>query len=210
MAKKPVYSGLDAALNGEAVRVWRLCLLMVRDGKAADELCFQSFLRLAARGAKETRGDRTLLYATACSLCGDWYGRKIRRPAGEAALLKTFSCGKEDALYALIRQPLSVRTAAGLLLAGFTVPEMRKISGGAFRSASRVSAEALAQMEAVSPPEDYAAGLGNRVLDRCGERSVGFENALHEIRIRFSRAAPWLALLVLIFFAFCVWYVRNH
>ena len=210
MAKKPIYSGLDPVLDAEAGRVWRLCLLMVRDGKAAEELCFQSFLRLAARREKEKRDDRALLYASACRLCEDWFGRKLRRPAGEKALLETFSCGREDALYALVRQPLSVRAAAGLALAGFTAREMREIYGGSARNASRVSADALARAAALQPPDDFAARLGDRILDRFGERSVGFENALQEIRIRFGRAAPWLALLVLLFFAFCVWYVQNR
>lgn len=211
MTGKTMYAGLEPVLAEQAASVWRFCLLLVRNRAAADELCFQSFLRLAARREKDTGTDAELLYAAAFRLCEDWFNRKMRKPAKEKALLKAFACRKGDALYSLIRQPFSVRRAAGLRLAGFSDLEIRKITRRRVPDGlSRASEEAMARMKAVEPSEDYAIQLRDRVLDRFSERSVGFENRLHEFRIRFSRAAPYLALLVLCFFAFCVWYVQNH
>ena len=78
------------------------------------------------------------------------------------------------------------------------------------KRASRVSEEALSQLRLVPVPDGFAEQLSDRVYDRFSERSVGLENALHAIRMRFAGVAPLLALLVLLFFIFCVWYVQNH
>ena len=92
-----------------------------------------------------------------------------------------------------------------------TDEEIRKIRGNRMRrKASRVSEAALKQLRSVSPPADYAEQLSDRVYDRFSERSVGLENTLQAIRMGFADAAPWLALLVLLFFGFSLWYVQNH
>ena len=207
MKKHEVYPGLDPALGAHAERVWRLCLLAVRSGAAADELCFQSFLRLAAREEKEKRADTVLLYAAACRLCEDWFSRKAPK---DEALSALFACRKGDPLHALLRRPLSDRLAAGLRLAGLSEDEIR-LAGGrmAPARAARVPDGALAQARAVCPPPGYADQLGDRIYDRFSQRSVGVENRLHALRIGFGKAAPWLALLVLAFFGFCVWYVSR-
>ena len=41
-------------------------------------------------------------------------------------------------------------------------------------------------------------------------RYTNYENTLQAIRMGFADAAPWLALLVLLFFGFSLWYVQNH
>ena len=211
MKTNPVYAGLDPALKDHAVRVWRLCLLLTRNGAAADELCFQSFLRLGARSEKETRSDTVLLYSSACRLCEDWFGRKLRRAPKSEALRELFGCREGDPLDALLRQSLSARKAAGLRLAGLSGSEIIKIQGArAAARADRVSDEALAQLAAVQPPVEYVDQLSDRIYDRFSERSVGFENRLHAFRIRLDSAAPWLALLVLLFFGFCLWFVQRQ
>ena len=211
MKKNTIYSGTDPAVKSQAEHVWRLCLLLVRDRTAAEELCFQSFLRLAARKEKDRRNDTVILYASACRLCEDWYDRKLRKTRGEARLLQTFQCEKSEPLYALARAGLADRIAAGLRLAGLTEAEMRQVRGrGIPERAARINEEALEQLKTCQPSADYEERLSDRIHDRFSERSVGVENAIHEIRIRFNRALPVLALLILLLFAFSVWFVRNQ
>ena len=210
MNQNKVYSGLDPVLREHAESVWRLCLLLVRDRAAAGELCFQSFLRLGARRPEDRRSDTVLLYASACRLCRDWFSRKLRKRKSAEALRALFGCEPGDPLDALLRKSLADRTAAGLRLAGLSEEEIRAVGGNRVQKrASRVSGEALSRLRSVSPPADFADQLSDRIYDRFSERSVGFENRLHAIRMRFAGAAPWLALLVLLFFGFCVWYVQR-
>ena len=211
MRSKEIYSGLDPVLKEQADNVWRVCLLLTRDGAAADELCFQSFLRLAARRPEDTREDRVLLYASACRLCQDWFSRKLRKRQPAEAVRQRFGCQPGDALELLLRKPFPDRMAAGLRMAELTDEEIRKVRGKRMqRKASRVSEAAPTQLRSVSPPADYAEQLSDRVYDRFSERSVGLENTLQAIRMGFADAAPWLALLVLLFFGFSLWYVQNH
>ena len=210
MNQKEVYSGLDPVLRDQAENVWHLCLLMVLDRAAAGELCFQSFLRLGARRPEDRRGDTVLLYASACDLCRDWFSRKLRKRKSAKVLRALFACDPGDPLEALLRGSVADRTAAGLRLAGLSEEEIRTVGGSRIlKRASRVSEEALSQLRSVSPPADFAEQLSDRIYDRFSERSVGFENRLHAIRMRFAWAAPWLALLVLLFFGFCIWYVQR-
>ena len=211
MKQNEMYAGLDPVLRNHAENVWRFCLLLVRDRAAADELCFQSFLRLGARRPKEGRSDTELLYASACRLCKDWFSRKMRKRKKADRMRELFACKQGDPLDRLIRKPMADRIAAGLRTAGLSDHEIRRIQGRLIQKrASRVSEAALAQLQSVSPPADFADQLSDRIYDRFSERSVGFENRLHTIRMRFAGLAPWLALLVLLFFGFCVWYVQNQ
>lgn len=210
MKKASIYAGTEQAVKSHAEHVWRLCLALTRDRDAAEELCFQSFLRLAARGEKDRRSDRVLLYATACRLCEDWYERKLRKTGREARLLQVFECGREDPIFALARATLADRAAAGLRLAGLNDAEMREVRGKRTpERAASINEAALAQLRSLSPGADYAERLSDRIYDRFSERSVGVENAIHAVRLWFNRLLPWLALAILLLFAFSVWFVSH-
>lgn len=51
--------------------------------------------------------------------------------------------------------------------------------------------------------------MNDRIWQRFSERSVGFENSIHQARRTFDRIAPWLALAALALFAFAYWYTDH-
>ena len=202
MSKKAVFSRFDGCLRAHGEALLRLTFLLSRERAAAEELAFQALLRLAAKKEDDPAEDRLFLFSQAVRLSADWFGRKMRgQPRGE-----DLPFAAPAALGALLRGPFSRRAAAALAASGFTREEIRRIAGKAADVA--LSPAELGAAAAVRFPEDSLALLSDRVYERFSERSVAVENRIHEARIRFDRAAPWLALAVLLFFAFCLWFTR--
>ena len=208
---KSIHPSFEPVLQTEADALWRLCFLLTRSPEAAETLCFEALLRLAAAPDSSALESRAQLYAAACRLCGDWYIRKPRRRAKETALQEAdLPFALTPGVRAALDAPYARRCALGLLGAGFSAPDIRNLAGGAAaREAERLSPEAAAPLEAVRPSPDLAQQLSDLVYDRFSERNVPLENRLHAIHAGFERAAPWLALAVLLFFAFCVWFVGR-
>ena len=177
----------------------------------SEEIAFQSLLRLAAKNDTDLRDDRTLLYSAAVRLSRDWYGRKLRKTLAEPDLRSRSYVPLNGALLSLLRRSFPARLAAGLTAAGFSGAEIRRIGG--MRAAAALGRIPGAEMEAArtaAVPEDRVSFLSDRVYERFSERSVSVENAIHEVRMRFDRLAPVLALAVLAFFLFCVWFSKRQ
>ena len=86
MNDKRIADGFDSCLQSEGNGLHRLCFLLVRDPREAEEVAFQALLRLAARKENDPRDDRTLLYSAALRLSSDWFGRKLRKAPRDDAL----------------------------------------------------------------------------------------------------------------------------
>ena len=119
-----------------------------------------------------------------------------------------------DALYALLRLPFRRRAALALSQFGFSGTELAQILGISEAAAAKLAADPAIPgwqdaLASTALTEDEALIMNDRIYTRFAERSVGVENAIHDARNAFDRALPYLALSVLAFFAFAVWYVQH-
>lgn len=194
--------------------VWRLCFLITRGRTPADELAFQTFLRLGA--AKDphlgTEQARLLLFERAVYLGTDYFIHKPHRlPRLETIRQGDLCFPVTEGLYRLMKLPLSRRCALCLWAEGFTPEQIAEILHVRPARALRLCADPgipnwREELLAVSHTDEDAGILSDRIYERFAQRSVGVENAIHALRQGFDRIAPFLALAVLALFAFSIWY----
>lgn len=207
----------DTYFDAWCGEIGALCFLLCRSSRGADDVAFQTFLRLG--GAKDTqigREDaRMLLFSSAVRLCDDYYLKKLRLPPSRAALeSQNPAFPVTDPLMRLLRLPFSRRAALALHHFGFSVQEIAQLLN---RPQSRVQAllrdpgiegweDALDSMKMTG---DEALVMNDRIYERFSIRSVGVENFIHDARNTFDRLVPFFALAVLALFALAVWYVKR-
>jgi len=194
-----------------------LCYILCRDRSGANDVAFQTFLRLG--GAKNPEiGEqeaRFLLYNSAVRLCDDYYLKKMRRMPGRRKLqAQNLPFPVTDALYAFMRLPFRRRAALTLMQFGFSQDERAKILGVRAGTAQKLTADPQIDgwqeaLESVGLTEDEALIMNDRIYTRFAERSVGVENAIHDARNAFDRALPYLAAAVFFICALAVWYVQR-
>lgn len=207
----------DAYFEKWSAPAGALCMLLVQRRADAQDVAFQSFLRLG--GAKDAEigeeAARMLLFKSAVRLCDDYYLKRMhRRPSRRRLERQALPFPVTDALFSLFRLPFRRQAALALSQFGFTAAEVADILGVRAARAEKLCAdpgipgwqEALSSM---AMTEDEAAQLSDRIAERFAERSVGVENAIHDARNAFDRAAPYLAIAVLALFAAAVAYVRS-
>lgn len=212
-----ICSHFDAYFEKWRREAGALCFLLTRDRSGADYACFQSFLRLG--GAKDPdvgeEEARTLLFASALRLCEDFYLKKMRRtpsPAALRALSLPFPI--TDALCAFLRLPFARRAALALGQFGFSAEEIAALLHRSVKRTQKLLADPgiPGWQEAVASAmmtDEEAQLLSDRIYERFAERSVGVENAIHDLRSAFDRVAPFLALAVIALIAFSVWFVSR-
>ena len=197
--------------------VGALCTLLVQNRADAQDVAFQTFLRLG--GAKDheigEEAARILLFGSAVRLCDDYYLKKMhRRPNRKKLEQMSLPFPVTDALVSLLHLPFQRQAALALTQFGFSRSEVAEILGVRPQKAARLCADpgipgwqdALSSMEMT---EDEALTLSDRIYERFAVRSVDVENAIHDARNAFDRIAPILALLVLALFALAIWYVKR-
>ncbi len=207
-----VCEGFDDFFAAWNQDVYRLCFAMTENAKDACNLTFKTFLRLgAAKDPQMKEKDaKFLLFSSGFTLCVDYFGRKMRhRPDRKALDAMNLPFPITDNLCALLKHPLKQRGALCLAQSGFSEDEIAKIAGrSAAQFACASTPEAASAREAVSSivfAEDDADAMNDEIYARFEERSVGVENKIHDIRIRFDQIAPYLALAVLAIFAVAVY-----
>ncbi|MGN0774238.1 MAG: RNA polymerase sigma factor [Candidatus Ventricola sp.] len=197
--------------------VGALCTLLIQNRADAQDVAFQTFLRLG--GAKDheigEEAARILLFGSAVRLCDDYYLKKMhRRPSRKKLEQMALPFPVTDALVSLLRLPFRRQAALALTQFGFSQSEVAELLGVRPQKAARLCADpgipgwqdALSSMEMT---EDEALALSDRIYERFAVRSVDVENAIHDARNAFDRAAPILALLVLALFSLAIWYVKR-
>lgn len=194
-----------------------LCFLLCRDRAGANDVAFQTFLRLG--GAKDTEiGEhdaRMLLYKSAVRLCDDFYLKKMHlAPSRKKLAAQNLPFPVSDSLYALLRLPFKRRAALALTQFGFSQDELAEILGVSKSAALKLTADPAIPdwqdaLESMKLTEDETLMMNDRIYTRFAERSVGVENAIHDARNAFDRALPYLAAAVLALFAFAIWYVKK-
>ncbi|MBE5799154.1 MAG: hypothetical protein E7321_04310 [Clostridiales bacterium] len=198
-------------------QIGAICFLLCRHRGDANDVAFQTFLRLGGAKNPEITEDeaRILLYNSAVRLCDDYYLKKMRRRPGRKKLAaQNLPFPITDALYALLCLPFRRRAALALMQFGLSQDELAQILGmraAAVPGLTRDPAipgwqEALESMQLT---EDEALEMNDRIYTRFAERSVGVENAIHDARNAFDRALPYLAAAVCALFALAIWYVRR-
>ena len=207
----------DAYFGKWSAPVGALCMLLVQSRADAQDVAFQSFLRLGGTKDHEIGEEaaRLLLFKSTVRLCDDYYLKRMhRRPSRKRLAQMALPFPITDALVSLFRLPFRRQAALALMQSGFSSDEVGEILGIRAQKAARLCAdpgipgwqEALASMRMT---EDEALMLSDRICERFSERSVDGENAIHDARNAFDRAAPVLALLVLALFALAIWYVKR-
>lgn len=207
----------DAYFEKWSAPVGALCTLLVQNRADAQDVAFQSFLRLGGAKDREIGEEAAgiLLFRSAVRLCDDYYLKRMhRRPSRRRLERQTLPFPVTDALISLLRLPFKRQAALALTQFGFSAAGVAEILGVRVQRARRLCAdpgipgwqEALSSM---AMTENEAALLSDRICERFAERSVGVENAIHDARNAFDRAAPYLALLVLALFAVAIAYVRS-
>lgn len=207
----------DAYFEKWNAQIGALCYLLIQHRADSQDVAFQTFLRVG--GAKDAEIDekaaRMLLFKSAVRLSDDYYLKKLHaRPSRRKLESQTLPFPVTDAAAALLRLPFKRQAALALMQFGFTQEEIAEILGVRAQQAARLCAdpgiagwqEALASF---SMTEDEALIMNDRIYGRFAERSVGVENAIHDARNAFDRAAPYLALAVIALFLFSIWFVRR-
>ena len=199
---KKICDDFDAYFESFHQEVYRFFFVTTASSRAADSLTFEAFLRLGAAkdpaiGPEEAKA---LLFTSAIKLLNDYYQRRMRRPPKRKDLEESgIFFVLTDEIWALLRLPLKKRMALCIHHAGFSPEETRKMTG------EKVPAgEDMTQLDDICLSTDGAEMILDRIYERFSERSVSVENSLHAIRMGFNRAAPYLALAVLVLFGIAV------
>ncbi len=211
MPDNSIYRGFDSVYAAESASVYRLCFLIARDPDEAHKLTFDSFLRLGGMKEDDLRDPRMVLYRNAVILCEDWMARKIRKkPYISENGKKPFPFPYEDNMKPFLLSSYARRMALGLCCAGMSPEEGRKLAGYMVsRKMRKLKDEEMQLAKKMIPPEDEISLLTDQIYERFAQRNVRVENAIHGVKSAFDRVAPYLAFLVLLFFAFCFWFVRT-
>lgn len=198
-------------------QIGALCYVLCRSRAGANDVAFQTFLRLG--GAKDPeiaqQEAKILLFKSAVRLCDDYYLKKMHpMPSRRAFESADLPFPTDSALYAFLRLPFRRRAALALSQFGFSQEDLAKILGVRTDALKKLTADpkitgwqdALKRTELT---EDEALMMSDRIYTRFAERSVGVENAIHDARNTFDRALPYLLAAVLAIFALAVWYVGR-
>lgn len=188
--------------------VYRFCLVLVLDTKTAEEMTFQAFLRLGASPPNmEEASARKALYASAYGVSKAYYLKKLRRKPSKKSLQAMLGTGEVEKFGAYLRMPFQCRAAAFLLhIAAFSPEDAAKILGvhpnrveqiGNVPDVESIAAAIFALRRSV----DAQNGLSDRLYMRFSERSVAFETRMLDMRHKFDRIVPYVALFILILFA---------
>ena len=194
-----------------------MCYILCRDRQGANDVAFQSFLRLG--GAKNPEigeaDSRFLLYNSAVRLCDDYYLKKMHRmPSRRKLEAQDLPFPVTDALVAFMRLPFRRRAALALSHFGFSQDELAKILSVRASGVQRLIRDPgipdwQSALDSTKLTEDEALIMNDRIYTRFAERSVGVENAIHDARNAFDRALPYLAAAVLFIGALAIWYVKR-
>ena len=98
----------DAYFEAWSAPVGALCMLLIQNRADAQDVAFQSFLRLGGTKDHEIGEDdaRILLFKSAVRLCDDYYLKKLRRrPSRKRLEHQGLPCPVTDALFSLFRLP---------------------------------------------------------------------------------------------------------
>jgi len=208
----------DAYFDKWSAEIGALCYLLCRNRRDSLDVAFQSLLRLGGtKDAEIAENDaRMLLFKNAVRLCDDYYLKKMHRlPSRKKLNMQALPFEMTDSLYALLKLSFKKRAALALSHFGFSESEIAQI----LRVSSQAAASLIADpaisgwkeaIDSVRLTDDEQYVMNDRIAERFSERSVGVENAIHDARNLFDRAAPWLALGVLALFAFSVWFVSRQ
>lgn len=212
-----ICSHFDGYFEKWGAQTGALCYLLCRNRRDSLDVAFQSLLRLG--GAKDPeigeKEARMLLFKSAVRLCDDYYLKKMRRlPSKKKLAAQNLPFEVTDSLYALLRLPFKKRAALALSRFGFSESEISEILHVRPQAVSSLLAapgipDWEQALDSLLLTEDEQLVMSDRILERFSERSVGVENAIHDARNLFDRAAPLMALGVLLLFAFSVWFVSR-
>ena len=211
-----VAEGFDVWLAQCHGDVLRLCLALSLNRRAARELTFQAFLRLGACDAADDAQARRTVMTAAVDVCEAYYFRKMRRHPGAKALWEALDTPADDALLPLLRLPFRRRAAVCLrhgcgLSVADTAQALRIRPPRAERLSRLPDGLDMQVFAAMARPDvQEREELSDRVYLRFSERSVGFENRWHALRLRFDRMVPYIALFILALFLAAALYTASR
>lgn len=214
------YPDFDQFLERWKEPVYHFCQLLVQVPEDARGAVFQTFLYLGALPeALDAEEERAQVFRWAYVSCEDYYYRKARRPLRREELEASLGRSVDEGVWALLRRPLREKAAFYLMDAlGCDAGEAGRALGvspaRAVRLAGRAAPmrgreELVRNVEAILPDGAWFDDLAGDVYLRFHERSVGFENGYRRFRLGFAKAAPWLALAVVLLCAAAVWYTST-
>ena len=181
--------------------------MLVLDTGKATEMTFQAFLRLgASQPGMEEASARKALYAAAFAVCKAYYLKKPRRKPSQKSLRAVFDTNETTPLATFLRKPFFCRAAAYLLhIASFSPESAGEILGVRPDRAKRLGD--MPNMESISAAcfalrrdGDAQTDLSDRLYMRFSERNVAFETRMLDMRQKFDRIVPYLALVILALF----------
>lgn len=194
-----------------------LCFLLCRHRAGANDVAFQTFLRLGGAKNPEIGEEeaRILLFKNAIRLCDDFYLKKMRRMPKPAELqAQNLPFPITTPLYNLLCQPFLNRAALALRQFGFTDKEIGDLLGRTDKGTAKLLMDPnigdwQEALESMKLTEDEALIMHDRIYERFSVRSVGVENFIHDARNAFDLALPYLAAAVFALCALAVWYVKK-
>lgn len=201
--------------------LYRGCFLLLMEQKAAEEAVLRTFLRIGTE--KEAFPDRQTeeraLLRWAVRGCEDFYYRKLRRMPKRAALAGAgLPFPVDDGLWALLQQPFEKKAAFYLIrYLGLSAEDAGKILGTRPGRAAR-----LARVKGPYAANELKKSAGAICLDEEGRErladliylefdgsNVARKNRLRDLRSAWTRAVPWIALVIVLLFLAAAVYTAS-
>ena len=196
--------------------IYIFCLVLVLDAKVAKEMTFQAYLRLgASRPGLDKASARIALYAYAFAVSEAYSLKKMRRKPSKKKLGESLGTDEADSVITYLRRPFLCRASSYLLhIACFSVEEAGRILHVGPKRVMRLGNEpnmdrVEAACEKLHPGEEWQNELSDRLHMRFSERNVAFETRALDMKQKFDRIVPYLALGILVLSAFAVYYSWN-
>lgn len=192
-----------------STQVYRCCLLLTMEPKGAEEAMLRTFLQV---GEKKTvypnqQMERLALFHWAIRCSEDHFYRRARRKPKRETLASLVPFPVDNGLWELLQRPLKEKAAFYLVeCLGSSAEEAGRTLGISTGRAQRLAAAAGAgrteerkrSVSSIQLKEETKQQLADLVYIEFDGRHAALKNRLRRFKSGLDRAAPWLALAVIL------------
>lgn len=204
------YPGFSEIYERWSTEVYRCCFLLVMEPEGAEQAALRAFLQLAVRTqacvTPESARNELFRWAVRCS--EDHFYRRVRRKPKRESLARAVPFPVSDALWEFLQLPLKKKAAfyckrylglsdeAAACVLGVRPGRAAQLAEwkGPYTDAEYKKAAA-----AVRPDKETERQLADLIYVECEGRHAALKQGGRRFKSALDRAAPWLALAVVLF-----------
>lgn len=204
------YPGFSEIYERWSTEVYRCCFLLVMEPEGAEQAALRAFLQVAVQAqacaAPESARNELFRWAVRCS--EDHFYRHARRKPRRESLARAVSFPVPDALWEFLQLPLKKKAAiycikylglsdeAAARVLGVRPGRAAKLAQWKGRYTDEAYKKAAA---AVRPDQETERQLADLIYVECEGRHAALKQGWRRFKSALDRAAPWLALAVVLF-----------